>query len=269
LYKKAVSATKAIIPSRVVCGALSASMLLAAAQGAPAAPMTDGAAWRRRAARAVEYAQQREGSVTFAVVAPSGRLYRQHARTRVPAASVLKVMFMTAYLRQKSVRNRTLRRADKDLLRPMIRRSDNDSATTIADRLGPKPMNRLARRAGMKDFSYTRPWGLSTISAQDQALFMSELKQYIPKRHERYARWLLSHIIKPQRWGVAKVAPSGWRLFFKSGWGTGTGRVGHQVAFLERGDRRVALAITTEFSPSHAYSKRTLRGVAARLLRGL
>jgi hypothetical protein len=98
---------------------------------------------------------------------------------------------------------------------------------------------------------------------------MSELERYIPKRHERYARWLLSHIVKPQRWGIAKVTPSGWRLFFKSGWGSGTGRVGHQVAWLEKGDRRVALAITTEFSPSHAYSKRTLRGVAARLLRGL
>jgi beta-lactamase class A len=211
----------------------------------------------------------REGSVTFAVVAPSGRIYRHRARTRVPAASVIKVMFMTAYLRQKSVRNRPLRSADKDLLRPMIRRSDNDSATEIANRLGPKPMKRLARRAGMKDFSYTRPWGLSTISARDQSRFMSELERYIPKRHERYARWLLSHIVKPQRWGVAKVTPSGWRLFFKSGWGSGTGRVGHQVAWLEKGDRRVALAITTEFSPSHAYSKRTLRGIAARLLRGL
>ena len=244
-----------------MCGGLTAALLVGYSPSA--------LAWRPGVGRAVRYAEKREGSVTLAVVTPSGRLYRYHARTRVPAASVIKVMFMTAYLRQGSVRNRPLRRADKDLLRPMIRRSDNASATTIANRLGPKPMNRLARRAGMRDFSYTRPWGLSTISAQDQALFMNELDRYIPKRHEKYARWLLSHILESQRWGVAKVTPSGWKLFFKSGWGTGTGRVGHQIAFLERRDRRVALAITTEFSPSHAYSKRTLRGVAARLLRGL
>jgi hypothetical protein len=246
-----------------------AALLLSGAARGLAMPMNVGSSWRPGIGRALRYAERREGSVTFAVVAPSGKLYRHEARTKVPAASVIKVMFMTAYLRHKSVRDRRLRSADKDLLRPMIRRSDNDSATTIANRLGPRPMNRLARRAGMKDFSYTRPWGLSTISAHDQALFMNELERHIPKRHEKYARWLLSHIIKPQRWGVAKVTPEGWRLFFKSGWGSGTGRVGHQVAFLERDSRRVAVAITTEYSPSHAYSKRTLRGVAARLVRRL
>jgi beta-lactamase class A len=227
------------------------------------------AGWRPGVGRAIKFAQKREGSVTFAVVGPAGRLYRHRARTKVPAASVIKVMFMAAYLRQKSVRDRRLRRADKDLLRPMIRRSDNHSATTIANRLGPRPMKRLARRAGMEDFAYTRPWGLSTTSARDQARFMSRLERYIPKRHERYARYLLSHIIKRQRWGIAKVTPPEWRLFFKSGWGSGTGRVGHQVAFLEKDNRRVAVAVTTEYSPNHAYSKRTLRGVAARLLRGL
>jgi hypothetical protein len=249
-------------PERSACAVLVAALLLSCA--APA-----GAGWRPGVARAIKYAQKREGWVTFTVVGPAGRLYRYRARTKVPAASVIKVMFMTAYLRRKSVRDRRLRRSEKDLLRPMIRRSDNDSATRIADRLGPKPMKRLARRAGMKDFAYTRPWGLSTISARDQARFMSRLERYIPMRHERYARYLLSHIVKRQRWGIAKVTPPEWRLFFKSGWGSGTGRVGHQVAFLEKDNRRVAVAVTTEYSPSHAYSKRTLRGVAARLLRGL
>lgn len=247
---------------RAICAAVVAGLL-----GGPVAPAA--ADWRPGVGRAIKFAESRQGSVTFAVVGPKGRLYRHRARTKVPAASVVKVMFMAAYLRHKSVRDRRLRRADKDLLRPMIRRSDNDAATRIADRLGPKPMNRLARRAGMKEFSYTRPWGLSTISARDQARFMKRLEDYIPKRHEDYARRQLANIVPRQRWGVAKVVPDGWRLFFKSGWGSGTGRVGHQVAFLERGDERVALAITTEHSPSHAYSKRTLRGVAARLLRGL
>jgi hypothetical protein len=41
------------------------------------------------------------------------------------------------------------------------------------------------------------------------------------------------------------------------------------VALLKRRHRRVALAIFTESSPGHAYGKRTLRGVARRLLRGL
>ena len=43
----------------------------------------------------------------------------------------------------------------------------------------------------------------------------------------------------------------------------------HQVALLKRGSRRFSVAIMTTNSPSHAYGKETLRGVAARLLRGL
>ncbi|HMI81523.1 MAG TPA: hypothetical protein VK480_07025, partial [Solirubrobacterales bacterium] len=62
---------------------------------------------------------------------------------------------------------------------------------------------------------------------------------------------------------------SGWKLFLKGGWGSGTGLVDHQVALLKHRHRRVALAIFTELDPDHAYGKRTLRGVAARLLRGL
>jgi hypothetical protein len=257
---------------------LIASVLAIVAFASPSAPMYDEpvtvplnsvASWRPGIVKAIAYSNKRDGDVTFAVVAPNGKLFRHMARTEVPAASVLKVMFMTAYLRRSSVRDRALRRADKDLLRPMIRRSDNATATTIANLLGPKPMNRLARRAGMKDFSYTRPWGLSTISARDQARFVSKLERYIPARHERYARWLLSHIVPRQRWGIARVDIDGWKLFFKSGWGSGTGRVGHQVAWLEKDDARIAVAITTEFSPSHRYSKRTLRGVAVRLLRRL
>jgi hypothetical protein len=65
------------------------------------------------------------------------------------------------------------------------------------------------------------------------------------------------------------VRPRGWRLYFKGGWGTGTGVTDHQSALLTRGGRRVALSILTYGSGSHVYGKQTLRGVARRLLRGL
>jgi hypothetical protein len=223
-------------------------------------------AWRPGMKRAIRYASSREGEIGFAVVGPAGRLYRHHAARRVPAASVLKVMFMVAYLRHPSVRDRPLRTRDRRLLRPMIRRSDNDAATRIADFLGPRPMRRLARRAGMRHFGYTRPWGLSTVSARDQARFMFRLEDYIPNRHDPYARNLLSHIVPSQRWGIPKVTPDGWTVYFKGGWGTGTGRVTHQVAFLEMGDSRISLAVLIEFSPSHSYGTWTVRGVAKRLL---
>jgi hypothetical protein len=63
--------------------------------------------------------------------------------------------------------------------------------------------------------------------------------------------------------------PREWALYFKGGWGSGTGWADHQVALLRRGRRRLAVAILITWSPSHAYGKETLRGIAARLLRGL
>ena len=48
-----------------------------------------------------------------------------------------------------------------------------------------------------------------------------------------------------------------------------TRQVDHQAALLTRGRERVAVAVLTADNPSDAYGAETLRGVAARLLRGL
>jgi hypothetical protein len=122
----------------------------------------------------------------------------------------------------------------------------------------------------MKRFTPASPvWGLSRIDAEDQSRFLLEIDRLIPLRHRRYAMGLLERIVPSQRWGIARVQPPGWRLFFKGGWGSGTGLVDHQVALLKRGDERVSVAILTYANGSHAYGKETLRGVAKRLLRGL
>ena len=235
-----------------------------------ASPLGAGAdGWRPSRRAAIRWAADREGRVRFAVVDDDGRLYRYLARTEVPMASLLKVMLMTAYLRHGAVRDRNLRERDRDLLAPMIRWSDNATASAILDFVGDRAVRRLARRAGMRRFRLRDPWGLSLTSARDQARFMWRLERYIPPRHRGYARRLLRTIVRSQRWGIAAAVPDGWTIHFKGGWGSGTGRVTHQVAFLESGDRRVAVAILTEFSPSHRYGTRTVRGVARRLLRGL
>ena len=148
----------------------------------------------------------------------------------------------------------------------MIKRSANDPATRIANMLGPGPIYELARDARMKDFHYTRPWGASTVTARDQAWFMFRLERYIPDRHEDYARYLLSHVVSYQRWGIGQINKPKWRFFFKGGWGSGTGAVCHQVAFVERPGVRVALAVMITNSPSHEYATQTLEGVFRRLL---
>lgn len=221
-------------------------------------------AWPPDVDRAERYAESRQGSVTFAVIGPSGNRYMSDGFTGVPAASVMKVMFMAAYLRR--ARDRELTRTDKGLLYPMITRSANEPATRIANVLGPRPINELARDARMRDFEYRRPWGLSTVTAAEQAAFMYNLESFIPKRHEGYARFLLSHVVESQRWGIGEIDRPNWRFYFKGGWGSGSGAVDHQVAFLERDGLRIAVAVMTTNSPSHEYATATLKGVFVRLL---
>src|SRR5207249_34381 len=116
---------------------------------------------------------------------------------------------------------------------PMIRRSDNVAATRVDDILGPGPMYRLARAARMRHFHFvSHPWGNSLVSAADQARFLFHLDEYVPPLHREYARYLLSHIVASQRWGIGKLRHPKWTSYFKGGWGSGSGAVEHQVGFL-------------------------------------
>jgi hypothetical protein len=243
--------------------------LVSGSAAAPARDAREAKGWQPDVKAAKRYAKQRAGSVRFAVVDPRGDLHRFHASRTAPAASVFKAMLLVAYLRRDSVRKRDLRGADKALLKPMITRSDNVTATRVNAIVGSK-IYRLARRARMRRFHWDPSvWGLSRSSARDQARFFDRLPRLVPKRHLPYARRLLSHVVGPQRWGVGRVPHRGWNLYFKGGWGSGSGRVDHQVARLTNGKASISLAIFTEFNPSHAYGKQTLRGVARRLLRDL
>jgi hypothetical protein len=135
--------------------------------------------------------------------------------------------------------------------------------------VGDDGLERLARRAGMRRFHPAPVWGLSSVDAADQSRFLLHVERLVPRRHRRTALRLLGSIVPSQRWGLARVRPEGWALYFKGGWGSGSGAVDHQVALLRRGRRRVAVAILTTANPSHGYGKASLRGVARRLLRSL
>ena len=249
--------------------ALGVAVALPAA-GAGSSPHASARPWHPRIAPAARYASHRNGIVAFAVRV-GGRTYGWHARRIYPSASVLKAMLLVAYLRQGSVRHRGLSSSERALLGPMIRQSDNAAATAVLGRVGTGRLRALAQRAGMRHFTpVSGVWGNSQIDAEDQARYFYEIDRLMPPRHRRYGMGLLAHITPSQRWGIGRLhLPRGWRLYFKGGWGSGTGRVDHQVALLLHGRTRVSLAILTEADGTHAYGKETLRGVAARLLRGL
>lgn len=227
--------------------------------------------WKPDPTAARTFADARAGSIAFAAIGTDGQLVGDRAATSVHAASVMKVMFLVAYLRQPSVRDRALGDRDRDLLEPMIRWSANAEASRIADMVGPEAMTALADQAGMRDFSYTRPWGSSRTSARDQARFLLELPRLLPARHRTYALDLLTRVVEDQRWGIGQVATPGWTAHFKGGWGSGSGAVNHQVVLLRHmdTDTRVALAVTTTSNPSHDYGSATLEGVFRRLLADL
>ena len=110
-------------------------------------------------------------------------------------------------------------------------------------------------------------WGLSRIDAADQTLFFLDIDRHIPSRHRATALRLLSSSSR-RSVGASAGRPAGWELYFKGGWGSGSGAVDHQVALLRRGNAAVG-GDAHHQRPSHSYGKQTLRGVAARLLRGL
>jgi hypothetical protein len=224
--------------------------------------------WEPDVAGAAAWASARQGSVTFAV-RTQDRLVGRGLDRQVPSASVIKAMLMVAYLRQAAVRDRPLDATDEALLAPMIRRSDNIAATRVRDIVGNAAIVRLARRAGMTRFVIHPRWGLSLITARDQTRFFLDVEALLPDLHRAYALRLLRTIVPSQRWGMAQVIPPAWQLHFKGGWGSGSGAVDHQVGLLVRGEHRVAIAVMTVGNPSHAYGKRTLRGVSRRLMRGL
>lgn len=239
-------------------------LLLLAAGPAPAAER-----WRPDVRSAVAFAKTRPGAVSFAVQAGPRRYGWRTARA-VPAASLMKTLFLVAHLRRGDVRARALTRADRRLLAPMVRRSDDVAATTVFRRLGTARLRRLGRVAGLRDLRLDPAvWGMSATSARDQARLFARLDRLLPRRHRAYARTLLRTVVPSQRWGIGTLPLGGWRAYFKGGWGSGSGAVDHQAVRLERGGRRVSIAVLTTGNGSHAAGKRTLRGVFARLLRGL
>lgn len=224
--------------------------------------------WRPGLEEARAYAATRVGTISFAVRTPR-KLYRSDAYRTYPSASVVKAMLMVAYLNHDSVRRRPLGPGDEALLEPMVRWSDNVAATRIRDFVGNGALEHLARRVGMSRFATHPIWGVSQITAAGQAKLFLRIDRFVVRRHRRSAMRLLNTVVPEQRWGIAQVRPRSWALYFKGGWGSGSGAVDHQVALLRRGKRRVAVAVLTVGSPSHAYGKQTLEGVARRLLRGL
>ncbi|MEA2428980.1 MAG: hypothetical protein QOF37_2608 [Thermoleophilaceae bacterium] len=219
-----------------------------------------------RVAAARSYLAHRTGRTAFAVVDSEGRLSGVHVHRRFVSASVVKAMLLTSYLRKLGSSHRGLDGGSRSILYPMIHVSDNSAATAVWSRVGDAALYRLARRAGMTDFSIVGIWARAQISAADQAKLFFQIDRLLPRRFRGYGRSLLSGIVGFERWGIPAAA-GGWHVLFKGGWrGTGLGQLVHQVARLERGRTAFSMAVMTDGDPSMGYGITTIQGVTARLL---
>ena len=263
---ESVAAATGAAPARV-----SVSRLVGRAVAECALPGTDKTIdqlWHPDMGAAIRYSRGRVGDIAFAV-RTDDRFYGDRPDHVEWSASVVKAMLMVAYLDRPSVARRALDSYDNSLLRPMITVSDNNAADQVDEIVGSSGLDALARRVGMTHFAAAAPiWGETQITARDQTRFFLHIDSYIVARHRRYGMHLLASIVPSERWGIGEVAPKGWTVYFKGGWGYGTGLLDHQVALLKRGCARVAIAVLTMYDGSHAYGKATLRGIFTRLLRG-
>lgn len=223
---------------------------------------------RAAIAAAVQYLNARAGRTSLAVVDSSGRLSGVRMRSHFQSASVVKVMFLTAFLQRLNADHAGVSALDRSLLYPMIHESNNDAASAVLDRVGLGAIARVAREAGMQDYAPgVGWWAFTQTSAADQARFFVAIERLIPRRFWPYARGLLAGIEPEQSWGIPEVARPRWQVFFKTGALPSEGLF-NETARLERPGVMFTASVFSTGDPSQAYGEETMRGVGARLLAG-
>jgi hypothetical protein len=219
-------------------------------------------------AAAVRYLDARAGRTSLAVLDSSGRLSGTRLREHFQSASVVKVMFLTAFLQRLASDHVGLSALDRSLLYPMIHESNNDDASAVLERVGLAAVARVAREAGMQDYAPGVGWWAYTqTSAADQARFFIAIERLIPRQFWPYARGLMDGIEAEQSWGIPEVARPHWQVFFKTGALPSEGLF-NETARLELPGVTFTVSIFSTGDPSQAYGEETMRGVGAALLAG-
>lgn len=209
------------------------------------------------------FARGREGGVAFAVAGERGGMSGLDVGRTFLSASLSKAMMLVALLRRKVEPTES----ERVSLGFMIRLSDNASADRIYSRVGDEGLRTLARTVGMRKFAVSGHWANATLTPADQARFFLVADRLVPRRERAFARTLLETVSPEQTWGVPKAARPRWRTFFKGGWRPeGEGGLVHQAALLERGGRRLAVAVMTVRNRDMVYGEKTIEGVTRRLL---
>lgn len=166
--------------------------------------------------------------LTVAVVDDrTGCRYHYRRGQRVTTASVVKVEIMAGVLLRAQRAGRDLTARERDLIKPMIVRSDDATASTLWSGLGGEPgMERVGADLGLASTDEVAPlWGLSSTTAEDQAEFVERLVQGpgpLDERSRDRAWGFLTAIVPGQRWGVRAGVPAEWTVGHKNGFAGST-----------------------------------------------
>ena len=129
--------------------------------------------------------------------------------------------------------------------------------------------NRLAHRAGMRQFAANPVWGGCQVTARDQARFFARIRSLLPRRHRKYGLGLLRRIVSYERWGIPPAQPRRLGPLLQGRLVPGRRRLAGPPgrAAATRGppdrDRR-----PHPRQPDLEYGAATISGVTSRLLRG-
>ena len=176
---------------------------------------------RRTSGRRASYAATRAGGISFGV-RTERRLRGVGVERAVPSASVLKPMLLVAYLRRPEVRRPAPDRARAGAARPDdpaqrqrrgvagVQHRRNGRARAAGGPRAHAPLPRRRGRGACRRSTWpTRPASSSTSTGTCRGATAA-------------TRCACSASIVPsQRWGIARVRPRGWALYFKGGWGSG------------------------------------------------
>jgi hypothetical protein len=217
---------------------------------------------------AVSFLDGRAGRTSLAVLDSSGHVSGTRLDEHFQSASVVKVMFLTAFLQRLAADRRALSAGDEALLYPMIHESNNEAASAVLARVGLPAIARVAREVGMRDYAPGVGWWAYTqTSAADQVRLFAALPRLIPPQFYAYALGLMSGIEPEQSWGFPPVARPTWNVFFKTGALPSEGLF-NEAARLERPGVTFTVAVFTTGDPSMSYGEATIAGVAEQLLAG-
>ena len=213
------------------------------------------------------FARSREGDVAFAVADERGAVSGVDTERTFLSASLTKAMILVAFLRQAAEQGIEPTASERFSLGSMIRLSDNSSADRMYARVSDEKLRELARAVGMGRFAISGAWANATLTPADQARFFLVADRLVPPRERGFVRALLETVSPEQTWGLPTASRPRWRTLFKGGWRPeGDGELVHQAALLERGARRVGIAVMTTGNPDMGYGERTIEGVGRRLL---